>query len=171
MKNITPRHRRFVEEYCGGAKFNGAEAARRAGYAESRANVTASELLADADINQMVEERLDKLAMTAAEATKRLADQARADISDFFSVESGRLVLDVEAVAEDGGGVISEISLSDDGTHKIKLYDAQKALVKILDAHGAFNHRQEIDVTTPDGIEVEFVGEMPDIAAPPEVDE
>jgi len=151
--------------------FNATQAAIRAGYSEKTAGQMGHENLKKPEIAAAIDERLEELAMSAAEATKRLADQARADISDFFRVENGRLVLDVEAVAKDGGGVISEISLSDDGTHKIKLYDAQKALVKILDAHGAFNHRQEIDVTTPDGIEVEFVGEMPDIAAPPEVDE
>jgi Phage terminase, small subunit len=165
MKNITARHRRFVEEYCGDAQFNGAEAARQVGYAESRARVTASELLADPDIRAMIKERLDELAMSAAEATKRLGDIARADIGDFFKVveeEDGtqNLVLDKKAVAQMGGGIIKEISFDQNGRPKIKLYDAQRALEKILKGHGEFKHKQEHEHSGELGIESDTLDDV-----------
>jgi len=151
MKNITARHRRFVEAYC--EHFNGARAAREAGYAESRDRQTAHRLLQDEDISGMVEKRLEKLAMSSAEATKRMADIARSDIGQFFTVveyeKDGEtreaLVLDKEAVIEHGGGLVKEISFNETGRPKLKLYDAQKALKLILKGHGEYNHKQEIE--------------------------
>ena len=163
MKNITTRHRRFVEQYC--THFNGARAAREAGYAEKHARTQASRLLSDADISALVEERLEDLAMSAAEATKRLADIARSDISEFFRVEEGTLVLDVEAVAE-SGAVVQQVKLDTEGAHTIKLYDAKDALKTILDAHGAFNHTQEFEHSGPDGKAVPLTWYDPDSEEP-----
>jgi len=159
VKNITARHKRFVEAYC--EHFNGAQAAREAGYAESRARITASELLSDPDISRMVEERLDDLAMSSAEATKRMADIARGDIGKFFEVveyekdgeEREALVLDKEAVIKHGGGLVKSISFNESGRPKLKMYDAQKALRLILKAHGAYNHKQEHEHSGDLGIE------------------
>jgi len=150
MKNVTSRHKRFVEAYC--EHFNGAQAAREAGYAESRDRQTAHRLLQDPDISQMVEDRLDDLAMSSAEATKRMADIAQADIGNFFEIverehDDGEvreyLVLDREALIERGGGIAKEVSFDKNGRPKLKLYDAQKALRLILKAHGEYNHKQE----------------------------
>lgn len=165
VKNITARHRRFVQSYC--EHFNGARAAREAGYAESRARITASELLADSDISEMVEERLEELSMSSAEATKRLTDQARATISDFFETrdtpEGEELILDHDALLQQGH-LVKELRWDSDGQPVLKLYSAQKALKTLLEAHGAFNHDQRHEVMGKDGqpIEVIFEGEVPE---------
>jgi phage terminase small subunit len=172
VKNITARHKRFVEAYC--EHFNGAQAAREAGYAESRARVTASELLSDPDISRMVEERLEDLAMSSAEATKRMADIARGDIGQFFKVveyekdgeEREALVLDKEAVIKHGGGLVKSISFNESGRPKLKMYDAQKALRLILKAHGAFNHKQEHELSGPDGGPIQWGPAPTDEAEP-----
>lgn len=148
MERITPRHKRFVEQFC--AHFEGARAAREAGYAESRAKQTAYDLLQDPDIKAMVEERLDELSMSAAEATKRHSDIARSDIGDFFYLEEDKegnhyMVLDQKKVVEEGGGLIKEISWDRNGNPKIKLYDAKDAQKTIMDAHGVFNHKREVE--------------------------
>jgi len=147
----TKKQKRFVEEYC--KDFNASAAARRAGYSEKTAGQMGYENLKKPEIKQAIEERLSELAMSAAEATKRLGDIAEADIGDFFEVfeeENGTqyILLDKEAVVKMGGGIIKEISFDQNGRPKIKLYDAQKALNTILDAHGAFNHDQKVDVTS-----------------------
>ena len=143
MKNITARHRRFVEQYC--EHFYGARAAREAGYAESRDRQTAYRLLQDEDISRRIEERLDELAMSSAEATKRLGDIARVSIGDFFYVSAnGRLELDREAVIKHGE-LVKSLAWDQDGRPKLKLHDAQQALKTILDAHGAFNHKQALE--------------------------
>lgn len=127
--------------------FNGARAAREAGYSEKRDSQTAYDLLQDEDISALIEERLDELAMSAAEATKRVADIARADIGDYFYLDvNNELRLDREAVLNDGGGLIKEISWDKNGNPKLKLYSAEKALRMILDAHGAFEHAKDVNV-------------------------
>lgn len=161
----TDKQKRFVEEYC--VDFNATQAAIRAGYSEKTAGSMGSENLQKPAIKQAIEERLEELAMSAAEATKRLADIARSDISDFFHLENGVLMVDVEAITEHGH-VIQQIDMDEDGAHKIKLYDAKDALKTILDAHGAFNHKQELEHSTPDQIRVHLDGEMPDISTPGE---
>jgi len=63
------------------------------------------------------------------------------------------LVLDEEAVIKHGGGLIKSISFNESGRPKLKMYDAQKALEKILKAHGAYNHKQEHEHSGDLGIE------------------
>lgn len=147
MQTITKRHRRFVEQYC--AHFEGARAAREAGYAESRDKQTAYDLLQDPDIQQLIEERLEREAMSAAEATKRTADIARADIADFFTIEEdeegnryARLDL-VKLVEEGPSHLVKKVKWTRHGP-QIETYDAQQALKTLLDAHGAFNHKQQL---------------------------
>lgn len=159
MASWTDKQRRFVEEYC--RDFNGAAAARRAGYSENGAKKAANRNLNDPDIRAAIEERLDELAMSAEEATKRMADIARADIGQFFEVveyeKDGEtrttLALDEEAVIEHGGGLVKSISFNESGRPKLKMYDAQRALEKILKAHGAYNHKQEHEHSGELGIE------------------
>lgn len=145
MASWTDKQKRFVEEYC--VDFNATQAAIRAGYSEKTAHVSGSRNLSDPDIEEAIEERLNELAMSAAEATKRLGDIARAEIGDFFDIveQDGNtyLTLDREALLEHGGGLVKEITWDANGRPKLKLYDAQKALKTILDAHGEFNHKQE----------------------------
>ena len=158
MSNLTTLQRRFVEEYCGEANFNATEAAARAGYEGNRNTLSAigSQNLGKVKIERAISERLDELAMSAGEATKRLADIARADIGDFLEVlertdDDGNvhevLAIDHQAVLERGGGVIQGF----DKSGRPKMYDAQKALKTILDAHGAFNHKQKHEHAGNDG--------------------
>ena len=151
MENITARHRRFVELYTGEEMGNGAAAARGAGYSETRARHTAYDLLQDEDIQAMITERLDDLAMSAAEALKRTADIARLDASDYFEVDDqGRMSLNVDAVKE-AGAQIKKITVDKDGRVEVEFYDKQRALRDIMDAHGLFNHRQQLEHTAEVG--------------------
>lgn len=168
MQNITARHRRFVEEYTGEHIGKGAASARAAGYSDRRANRTAYELLQDPDIQAMISERLNELAMSAAEALKRMTDIARGSISEYMEVENGRLVVDVEAVAEQGH-LVKRLKTNDEGdVTGIELYSAQDALKTIMDAHGAFNHTQQLEHHAVDSIEVEIIGTEPDIPPAPD---
>jgi len=166
MASWTDKQRRFVEEYC--VDFNGAAAARRAGYSENGAKRAAHRNLNDPDIKAAIEERLDDLAMSAAEATKRMGDIARGDIGRFFEVieyeKDGEtrtiLALDEGALIEHGGGLVKEISFNESGRPKLKLYDAQKALKLILKAHGAYNHTQEHEHSGELGIESDTLDDV-----------
>ncbi len=55
---LTKKQEVFVSEYL--SCFNGAEAARRAGYSESRARITASELLANPDMKKVIDTKVEE---------------------------------------------------------------------------------------------------------------
>ena len=97
---LTKKQKVFVSEYL--SCFNGAEAARRAGYSESRARITASELLADSNISEQIKARLNEVHMSADEALKLTADIARGDVADFMAIGSMGFSLDLQAALEAG---------------------------------------------------------------------
>lgn len=152
MKNWTHRHTRFVEEYA--VDFNGAAAAVRAGYAESRARQTAYDLLQDEDIQAAIQKRLDELSMSAAEATKRMSDMARADIADCYRVEEETdedgeptgaryVVLDLVRLIEEGKShLVHSIKPTRHG-RQVEMHDAKDALKQIMKAHGLFVQKHE----------------------------
>ena len=61
-KQLTPKQKLFVKMYCGAANFNAAEAARRAGYAMKSSHVEGSRLLANANMQEAIEQEKAKVA-------------------------------------------------------------------------------------------------------------
>lgn len=151
---LTEKQRRFVEEYC--VDFNASGAARRAGYAESGAHTEGFRLLKNAEILRAVEKRLEQHGMSAAEATSRMADMARADLRHFTRVDGdGRLYIDLsseraQAMMHTIRKIRQTERMVDDVTLELKteieLHDAKDALHKILQAHGHYTDR--LDITT-----------------------
>ena len=157
MEDLTEKQQRFVEEYC--IDFNASGAARRAGYAESSAGVEGHRLLKNAKIMGLISKRLEELAMSAAEATARLAELARADFRNFTRIdEQGRVILDLSSEqAQSMMHTIKKLKQTekriegDEDTiisvkTEIELHDAKDAIHKILQAHGAYVDR--VDVTS-----------------------
>ena len=142
---LTAKQRRFVEEYVGPANFNASEAARRAGYSEKTAYSIGHENLSKPEIEAAIEERLDELSMSAAEATKRLTDWARADPSEVIEVhEGGRWSLDLEGAIETGAiRLIKELSYDAEGRPKVKLHDAKDAVIQLAKIRGLYVDRVE----------------------------
>ncbi len=77
---LNHRQQAFIYHYL--SCWQGAEAARRAGYSERRAKQTASELLKDPGVAAAVEAELGNRRATAAENLERLTAQARGDMAD-----------------------------------------------------------------------------------------
>jgi phage terminase small subunit len=148
--NWTKKRRAFLEEFL--ECFNATEAARRAGY--KHPNVQGPTLVKLSIIEDEIERRLKAKAMTADEALGRLADMARADISEFIA-DFG--AIDWDAVQE-AGHLVKRISHRKGQQSQIELHDAQAALDKILKAHGAYSSNLHItgDVT------IEVRGRDPD---------
>ncbi len=141
--SLTTKQRRFVEEYIGPANFNATEAARRAGYSENTARQMGSENLTKPYIAEAIDAKLDELSMSAAEATKRLTDWARADPSDVIEVhEGGRWSLDLKRAIETGAiRLIKELSYDADGRPKVKLHDAKDATIQLAKIRGLYVDR------------------------------
>jgi phage terminase small subunit len=141
--SLTTKQRRFVEEYIGPANFNASEAARRAGYSEKTAYSIGHENLSKPEIEAAIEKRLDELSMSAAEATKRLTEWARADPSEVIEVhEGGRWSLDLERAVETGAiRLIKELSYDSEGRPKVKLHDAKDATIQLAKIRGLYVDR------------------------------
>jgi phage terminase small subunit len=132
----------FIAHYCD--CWNGAEAARRAGYAEKSANVEGARLLANASISAAIKEHIDQI-MPAGEVLQRLADHARTDMDDFTDAETATLNLG-KAKRAGKMHLIKKFSRTetDKSTHvSIELHDAQSALEKLGKYHGLFRDRVE----------------------------
>lgn len=88
MSSLTGKQAAFVDEYllC---NFNGAEAARRAGYAKDSTG-EATRLLANASIHAALKARLAHRSMTADEVLVRLTEQGRGTLDDVITFHTVR---------------------------------------------------------------------------------
>lgn len=139
MADLTAKQAAFVAHYldC----LNGAEAARRAGYAAGSARQTASDLLTNPDIRAAIDAGLAARAIGKAEILARLAEQATASMADFFSPRGQGVTLDLKkALAADKLHLVKRYSKTKQGV-TIELYDAQAALIKLGEAAGVFRDR------------------------------
>jgi len=140
---LTNKRRIFIEEYL--ECWNGAEAARRAGYKYPKR--AASFLLTIPDLQEVIAKRIKEKAMGADEVLARLADQARASITNVIEPTGKRtFLIDTEKVAE-FGQLIKKIKHTKYGV-EIELYSSQQALELIGKHHGLFKER--LDVTSGD---------------------
>lgn len=145
-KKLTRKQEVFISEYL--RCFNGAEAARRAGYSEASARKTASLLLADADINGQIQARIAEVHMSADEALMLTADIARGDIGDLID-DNG--LLDIRTARTKGmtklirkikQKTITRIGKSDDDDDveiteiEFEMYPSDAAQERILKING-----------------------------------
>jgi len=138
---MNAKQRAFVEHYL--QCWNASEAARRAGYSEKTARQTGSRLLTYADIQEAIEERKQELLMSSDEVLLRLAEQARADYSDYLTrwgeVDMDRLIADGKA------HLIKGIKHTLHGMN-VEFYDAQAALQLVGKSHKLFTEKVEHDI-------------------------
>ena len=168
LKPLSKKHQAFIDQYfiC---HFNGTEAYMRVykpkgGRAVARAN--ASDLLAIPNIAEAIQTRLSEVHMSADEALKLLADQARGDIAEVMEIYSTGFNLDMQK-AKDAGltklihkvrqkttTIIGKNESDDDKEItelEVELYDAQAALRDILKIHGKFIDKRQVSGTGENG--------------------
>jgi hypothetical protein len=154
LAKLKGKQRAFVEAYVGEAKFNGAEAARQAGYA-TKPNVQGARMLANASISAAIEAAFALRAMPADEVLLRLSEQAAGSLEDFLDVQEGqeligddddadeddalprirRWSLDLDKAAKAGKlHLIKELKPTKYGT-AIKIHDPQAALALLAKHH------------------------------------
>lgn len=141
-KPLNKKQQVFVDEYL--KCFNGAEAARRAGYSQKSARQTASDMLAIPYISEQIQARLAEVHMSADEALKLTADIARGDITELLTPLGS---VDLDYIREKGlGRLIKKIKVrtitkigkgeKDDDTEihdtELEMYAADAAQDKIL---------------------------------------
>jgi phage terminase small subunit len=88
--DLTPREDAFVTAYIAN-RFNGAKAARTAGYSARSAAEIAHQNLRKLHIQKAIKERLAAEHMGPDEVLLRLGDQARGTMDDFLTLRSARV--------------------------------------------------------------------------------
>lgn len=83
MAGLTDKESAFVRAYCSEAKFNGAEAARLAGYAESSARISASRLLTKDNVQQAIQDFMNKATKKALITTEDLVERLLSEAEYF----------------------------------------------------------------------------------------
>ena len=156
---LSPKEIVFVEGYI--RNWNGAAAAREAGYSARSAREIAYDLLAKPHIIARIKERLETMRMETNEIYARLTSQAQADISEFveFADEpimdrKGNHVGDKQVVRvkpdtfDKFGFLIKSISPVPGGGFRVELHNSQTALELLGKTYKLF--KDEVVITTDD---------------------
>jgi len=179
---LTPKQARFVDEYL--IDLNATQAAIRAGYSAHTANRIGPETLLRPHVAAAVAALQAALAAKAGVTRERIvAELAKIGFSDIRKAVSWRPFVTEIEVDEDSGeqrlsvtnqvqvvasddlddetaAAISEISQSDKGGLKVKLYDKRAALVDLGKHLGMFVERHEH--TGKDGGPIRTIAELTD---------
>ena len=146
--DLNDRQKDFVLAYL--KSKNGADAARKAGYAERNAAKTASTLLKDANIRKVmtaVQSALwDAEALSLPEARAILARKARANIADVLDAYGN---VDARLVKENPHAVATySIIEGENGTsYHVRAADQIKAIELAMKLDGHLDKKQESAVT------------------------
>lgn len=147
IKPLSAKALRFVEEYAWSEDLNATKAAVRAGYKESSARKTASDLLADPRVKAAIAEQLAKRSeqtrVKAALALEELAIVMRSSVDHFMVTPDG--YLEAKAGAPDGAiRAISQMkrrhkqfmnsrgNMVDQFEVEFRLYDKNSAITNAL---------------------------------------
>ncbi|MEM7173283.1 MAG: terminase small subunit [Pseudomonadota bacterium] len=149
---MTPRQRRFVEEYM--IDLNGKQAALRAGYAPSAAKNRSYILLRQPEIAAAVAEAMmERSRRTGITADKVLNEYARLAFSDLRQVTDwgpdGVLPKAAKDLNPDQARAIAEVtetkSKTGGGTVRVKLHDKKGALDALARHLGLFTDKPDPD--------------------------
>lgn len=126
---LTPKQTLFVNEYV--QSWNAAKAARVAGYKGDDFTVGYN-TLRNPKVAAMIKDRLEEYAMPAFEALARLAQIARASVSDFliYDPETGDFHISVsdDIPVEQALLAVKKIKVHIDGKIELEMYDKLRAL-------------------------------------------
>jgi phage terminase small subunit len=152
---LTVQQRLFVNAYLRN-NGNGSRAASEAGYACPE--IAASRLLRIVKVKRCIENRLEKVAMSADEVLIRLSRLAAVDATNFISLTNGKAALDLaKAKKKDnlcGVKEIKETSHEREGitstTVEVKIDSPLKALELLAKYHGILTDKIELKNSTQD---------------------
>lgn len=165
-RDLKPKREKFCQEYI--KDFNGARAARDAGYSEDSAKQEATRLLSFADVQDRIKELEDE-ALAAAKVTpgriiQELAHIAFADITD--AVEwSGRDVKlkPSKQIPHHARRAISEVSQTKGNNPKksIKFHDKAKALEALARIAGMNKDNLNLQGKLDGAMPVQIINDIP----------
>ena len=151
MAKLTPKQRRFIEEYL--IDLNATQAAIRAGYSQKTAAPQAARLLINVKIQQALQEAMCKREeRTQITQDRVLQELAKIGFSDLKTVvdwtEDGKIR--IRATDEVDGAILAEVSETEidfgdytKRTKRVKLHDKMRALEMIGKHLGMFTDKTE----------------------------
>lgn len=135
---LTPKQQKFVDAYCGKARFNASEAVRLAGYATKNPDDMGYQLRKTPYIRARIDEILNSNTLRAPEILRELTDVAMRDLDEEIEVRKfGK---------DDNGDPV--LSARMDASAKMK------ALEMLGKAHGIFTE----NINHTGGIDIQIVG-------------
>jgi phage terminase small subunit len=172
---LTPKQRRFVEEYI--IDLNGAQAAIRAGYAPNSARQEAHRLLTnayiEAAISELIRARSERTRITADRVVEELAALGFANIIDFMRIgDDGDPYVDMSNLTRAQAAALQEFVVEDfkDGRGedardvrriRIKMRDKLRPLVELGKHLGMFKARELTVVqATNDTLHVDTLADL-----------
>lgn len=155
MKKLSRKEEAFVEHYV--ICLNGAEAARRANYAENSARQQASRLLTKDYIQAAIQQRLAEKYISKEGVLAILGDIATGSMEDFVSLDAdGNPMVDLKKAAHHNKlhlvkkikrtrhtRVVKNVEYTDEEL-SIELYDRQAAAVTMAKHHKLLVERLEV---------------------------
>lgn len=137
---LTDKERLFVTYYCGACHFNGAKAARWAGYSEESARQKAYELLTKSYIQILVKEEMGRRASTHDELVRDIIEEycklAFSNITN--ATEFNAMVARVqngEELPAEVTAAIKSVSMTDNGV-RLEFHDKRGALADLAKITG-----------------------------------
>jgi phage terminase small subunit len=136
----SAKEQSFIEHYL--ICWNGAQAARDAGYSERTAKEQASRLLTKVDVQAAIQSRLSELKMSADEVLSRLTEHARGSIASFLVTNDAGTPTGFNLAPDRPLQLVKKVSITDKGI-SFEIHDSQAALALLGKAHGLFTDRVE----------------------------
>lgn len=138
---VNRKHQQFISEYlkCWNATRAYMAVYPNASYDTARAN--AADLLANTNIAQEVQRRIDENAMTADEVLARLAEYARAEYAPYVS-EDG--TVNIAKLVQDGKAHLIKAIKETESGRNYEFYDAYAAIVQIGKYHELFTDKTKV---------------------------
>ncbi|WP_342088026.1 terminase small subunit [Dyadobacter sp. OTU695] len=163
MENLTPKQRRFVEEYT--KDWNASGAAFRAGYSEKTCGVIGYENLKKPEIKKAIDDRVEAHCMSANEALIRMSDFGRGKMTPFLGIDDqSNVVVDLASLpAQENLHLIKKLKQTrrtimgdpkkgvpniTEVYTEIEIHDSKDAVAKVLQMHGKLIDRKTIDHTS-----------------------
>jgi len=161
---LTSRQLAFVNVWFGEARFNATRAAELAGYGNGSGNVNTwrsygCQTLANLNVQAEIKRRWAAHGVTEEEVISTLVRQMRGKVTDLLRGDKLLMMLDPEAVRENGH-LVKSIRWTKSGT-QVELYDAQRAAELVGKSMGMF--KDQVEVSADD----KFLGVLERIAARP----
>jgi len=172
ITELTDLEKRFVEAYCGRARFSIIRAALAAGYSKRSKGMAGYKVYERQQVRDAIERKLDRESMKDGEILARLTAMARGDLSPFLHVDEDGRTFQLNLASEDAQTALflvrkltqtEHLSFSGEEAEEtttrrrteIELHDSKDALKLLARVRGMLVQKHELTGADGGPIEVD----------------